>query len=131
MEKEIDVGEDAERVRARVRMLRGANFFFSSRRRHTRSKRDWSSDVCSCDLADEPFVNVWLENMFPRSMVALVLPIPATRFGSGLMTDRAAGAIRDSRGSSEEKRERAMTDRKSVVQGKSVEVGGGGSRDRI
>src|SRR5699024_11232875 len=24
--------------------------FFSSRRRHTRSKRDWSSDVCSSDL---------------------------------------------------------------------------------
>src|SRR6266704_5256681 len=27
------------------------SFFFSSRRRHTRSKRDWSSDVCSSDLA--------------------------------------------------------------------------------
>src|SRR5699024_11592540 len=27
-------------------------FFFSSRRRHTRSKRDWSSDVCSSDLGD-------------------------------------------------------------------------------
>src|SRR5699024_11659014 len=27
-----------------------ACFFFSSRRRHTRSKRDWSSDVCSSDL---------------------------------------------------------------------------------
>src|SRR5699024_11493323 len=26
------------------------SFFFSSRRRHTRSKRDWSSDVCSSDL---------------------------------------------------------------------------------
>src|SRR5699024_11905223 len=26
--------------------------FFSSRRRHTRSKRDWSSDVCSSDLED-------------------------------------------------------------------------------
>src|SRR5437868_14883210 len=25
-------------------------FFFSSRRRHTSSKRDWSSDVCSSDL---------------------------------------------------------------------------------
>src|SRR5207249_2451371 len=25
-------------------------FFFSSRRRHTKSKRDWSSDVCSSDL---------------------------------------------------------------------------------
>src|SRR2546421_2868257 len=27
-------------------------FFFSSRRRHTRSDRDWSSDVCSSDLVD-------------------------------------------------------------------------------
>src|SRR5207247_7174170 len=26
--------------------------FFSSRRRHTRSTRDWSSDVCSSDLAE-------------------------------------------------------------------------------
>src|SRR5699024_11458701 len=26
------------------------SFFFSSRRRHTSSKRDWSSDVCSSDL---------------------------------------------------------------------------------
>src|SRR5690606_41057191 len=28
-------------------------FFFSSRRRHTRFSRDWSSDVCSSDLDDE------------------------------------------------------------------------------
>src|SRR5260370_945974 len=28
-----------------------ACFFFSSRRRHTRFKCDWSSDVCSSDLA--------------------------------------------------------------------------------
>src|SRR6266702_7603055 len=27
-------------------------FFFSSRRRHTRWPRDWSSDVCSSDLSD-------------------------------------------------------------------------------
>src|SRR5439155_5628594 len=27
-------------------------FFFSSRRRHTRWPRDWSSDVCSSDLAE-------------------------------------------------------------------------------
>src|SRR3712207_9001151 len=34
-------------------MLRGCVnvFFFSSRRRHTRYWRDWSSDVCSSDLA--------------------------------------------------------------------------------
>src|SRR2546429_3788815 len=28
-------------------------FFFSSRRRHTRCSRDWSSDVCSSDLNRE------------------------------------------------------------------------------
>src|SRR6266542_3089421 len=28
-------------------------FFFSSRRRHTRCYRDWSSDVCSSDLLEE------------------------------------------------------------------------------
>src|SRR5690606_40559757 len=27
-------------------------FFFSSRRRHTRFSRDWSSDVCSSDLSN-------------------------------------------------------------------------------
>src|SRR5690625_7796063 len=31
-------------------------FFFSSRRRHTRWPRDWSSDVCSSDLSS--FVNL-------------------------------------------------------------------------
>src|SRR5690606_17566970 len=45
-------------------------FFFSSRRRHTRFSRDWSSDVCSSDLASfrnggddlvfEPFHMVWI-----------------------------------------------------------------------
>src|SRR5207248_3935011 len=36
-------------------------FFFSSRRRHTRSYGDWSSDVCSSDLRS-PLVIVVLEN---------------------------------------------------------------------
>src|SRR3712207_8484735 len=31
-------------------------FFFSSRRRHTRYWRDWSSDVCSSDLISEGFL---------------------------------------------------------------------------
>src|SRR5216684_4236652 len=31
-------------------------FFFSSRRRHTRCSRDWSSDVCSSDLFVEQAV---------------------------------------------------------------------------
>src|SRR5205814_5685251 len=36
-------------------------FFFSSRRRHTRCLSDWSSDVCSSDLAliDHQWGNQW------------------------------------------------------------------------
>src|SRR5699024_12004073 len=30
-----------------------SSVFFSSRRRHTISKRDWSSDVCSSDLGED------------------------------------------------------------------------------
>src|SRR5437870_13099088 len=30
-----------------------SGFFFSSRRRHTRWPRDWSSDVCSSDLHED------------------------------------------------------------------------------
>src|SRR5690349_3495907 len=33
-------------------------FFFSSRRRHTRSLRDWSSDVCSSDLEWKPLIGI-------------------------------------------------------------------------
>src|SRR5699024_11827081 len=43
-------------------------FFFSSRRRHTRSKRDWSSDVCSSDLTRNLWFScwscIWLINFF-------------------------------------------------------------------
>src|SRR5436305_9188935 len=48
-------------------------FFFSSRRRHTRCGRDWSSDVCSSDLAG-PFDDA------PRSFAVpphRALPVPA------------------------------------------------------
>src|SRR2546422_4043455 len=33
-------------------------FFFSSRRRHTRCSRDWSSDVCSSDLLVATFLGL-------------------------------------------------------------------------
>src|SRR5690606_19724506 len=36
-------------------------FFFSSRRRHTRFSRDWSSDVCSSDLLFCDSVQFYLE----------------------------------------------------------------------
>src|SRR3712207_9231852 len=39
-------------------MRRATFFFFSSRRRHTRYWRDWSSDVCSSDLLDQAFLGM-------------------------------------------------------------------------
>src|SRR5438445_1614763 len=42
-------------------------FFFSSRRRHTRYWRDWSSDVCSSDLQFEPTPQ-WLEHLQKSSV---------------------------------------------------------------
>src|SRR5699024_12096684 len=49
-------------------------FFFSSRRRHTRSKRDWSSDVCSSDLPvvwDFALVSRYLPNKISVIIMAL------------------------------------------------------------
>src|SRR6266704_5220990 len=44
------------------------SFFFSSRRRHTRAKRDWSSDVCSSDLhrRRKPLPTLALEHAVER-----------------------------------------------------------------
>src|SRR5207247_6607363 len=58
-------------------------FFFSSRRRHTRSTRDWSSDVCSSDLDyDAPIATVSntyarrkRRDEMKRAMVALAVAL--------------------------------------------------------
>src|SRR5438067_12575494 len=69
-------------------------FFFSSRRRHTRSKRDWSSDVCSSDLASRAHVQRAEE----------------------LESQADIRSLKHFRGGSQ--------DRKSVVWGKRVDLGG-------
>src|SRR5260370_581961 len=52
-------------------------FFFSSRRRHTRFKCDWSSDVCSSDLQgiEQAYQNLvhMLAEFLPRLVVMLVI----------------------------------------------------------
>src|SRR6266481_6877369 len=63
-------------------------FFFSSRRRHTRWNCDWSSDVCSSDLAGLPAAehaqvvrasgSGWL-----RDLDALCVGTAAWRLGAG------------------------------------------------
>src|SRR5690606_39725505 len=54
--------------------------FFSSRRRHTRFSRDWSSDVCSSDLgalADQLALSPQLADLFAKRGV---LPAQAAEF---------------------------------------------------
>src|SRR5216683_765923 len=48
-------------------------FFFSSRRRHTRSDRDWSSDVCSSDLPLHGNVETRLRRLDDGAADAIVL----------------------------------------------------------
>src|SRR3712207_7366858 len=53
-------------------------FFFSSRRRHTRYWRDWSSDVCSSDLG--PLITVrflGMLNTWKAVAAALVVVVAA------------------------------------------------------
>src|SRR2546429_5108414 len=51
-------------------------FFFSSRRRHTRCSRDWSSDVCSSDL----LLNSGQVNPFGANSPAIQAAADATQF---------------------------------------------------
>src|SRR5699024_11262133 len=56
-------------------------FFFSSRRRHTMSKRDWSSDVCSSDLLmkfELPAAEVAEEVEENQTLVFFNLPLTST-----------------------------------------------------
>src|SRR5699024_8822290 len=75
--------------------------FFSSRRRHTRSKRDWSSDVCSSDLfainsktehKEEAFTLLnWLASPEFGQLVADELnqfsPIPGVTYEDEIMSE--------------------------------------------
>src|SRR5699024_12227347 len=45
-------------------VITSLHFVFSSRRRHTISKRDWSSDVCSSDLFKRRRVYITQSNKF-------------------------------------------------------------------
>src|SRR5690606_40045969 len=44
-------------------------FFFSSRRRHTRFSRDWSSDVCSSDLGSAIMLRAEKEGITSEQLI--------------------------------------------------------------
>src|SRR5690606_40158802 len=51
-------------------------FFYSSRRRHTRFSRDWSSDVCSSDLDLVEFANGGVDTPWGRLRAEMGHPEP-------------------------------------------------------
>src|SRR5437868_10413940 len=103
---------------------------FSSRRRHTRSKRDWSSDVCSSDLA----VVAANRSSIPEVVgdAALLFdPDSADELTEALILLARDPSARESLAARGRERARLFswedTDRKSGVEGKSGGLGGGRS----
>src|SRR5256885_4369493 len=86
------------------------NFFFSSRRRHTRLQGDWSSDVCSSDLMLTNEGNAYLklhkntEAVAAFTKAASMDPNPGVAYFNLCATQYNAGNS-----------EGALADRKSVV----------------
>src|SRR5699024_10679576 len=75
-------------------------FFFSSRRRHTRSKRDWGSDVCSSDLPKGIILSggpqhINEENSYQcdEEIFDLGIPILGVCYGTQLMAHHFGGKV--------------------------------------
>src|SRR3712207_8705425 len=68
-------------------------FFFSSRRRHTRYWRDWSSDVCSSDLLGGKLLGFWFT--FGEYDGAFLMEAPDNASAAALaMAVGASGALK-------------------------------------
>src|SRR5256885_7602404 len=95
-------------------------FFFSSRRRHTRLQGDWSSDVCSSDLAGRRVP--WCRRSSARGLLAPRAGRRSHRRGPRRGDAGVSPAVgpRPRQGDVER-----GGDRESVVEGKSVDLGGG------
>src|SRR2546429_2784422 len=91
-------------------------FFFSSRRRHTRCSRDWSSDVCSSDLTTgRPGIRFGL---IDQALAPLEDTLARPQLRPALV-DRGCRVAFQCRTCNTH-----VGDRESVVEGKRVDLGG-------
>src|SRR5438874_10878148 len=105
-------------------------FFFSSRRRHTRSLREWSSDVCSSDL--NPAAASYGDWQLAQAYAATGDLQKSLEYGDKALAGSPhnldilvsqAGVAQQAKNNV-----KLMEDRKSVVEGKNVNRGDGGSK---
>src|SRR5690606_40617244 len=75
--------------------------FFSSRRRHTRFSRDWSSDVCSSDLLTAAFTGTHFVFVGPtsphpelQSVIGALAARPNVHFLGGKHVDELPAYVR-------------------------------------
>src|SRR2546422_7067955 len=101
-------------------------FFFTSRRRHTNCSRNWSSDVCSSDLFNIKTRRVTMASLPPRCQGGRPCQgrPPWQRGGRDAMVTRRVLMLKCDRLSVVVFNLEKGTDRKSVVLGKGVDLGG-------
>src|SRR2546426_6851287 len=65
-----------------------SNFFFSSRRRHTRLQGDWSSDVCSSDLPGQAFEQGILRRILRKRLAGGIVTIDRIAVDFRMLEDK-------------------------------------------
>src|SRR5690625_7322776 len=102
-------------------------FFFSSRRRHTRWPRDWSSDVCSSDLGviagalavvtrSLPDINVWRDfALTPAVWIATLATGIIITMLAGRSEERRVGKESEEGGGRDDKKNEGRRARRSDV----------------
>src|SRR5207253_6344272 len=88
------------------RVIRG--FFFSSRRRHTRWPRDWSSDVCSSDLkvitGDFRGVVDYISRIEPQKQVVYLKKVARKKYDKSTPERKKSSQLKEIMVRSEERR---------------------------
>src|SRR5690606_40602801 len=97
---------------------------FSSRRRHTSFSRDWSSDVCSSDLKAKTIEKFLGKDFIVESSFGHIADLPSKELGVDVDGDFKPKyeVSKDKKAVVKKLKDLAKSDRKSVEEGKKLEL---------